>query len=121
MVITALGILGLLALAASTGAWWQNRLCAVTMLPPRWQPFWRFCWPVGVALAVGSWFLTYPVEGKTDRYRVHGKPFAAYAFDQAGHDYVGAVTMLSFVLNCAVWVLLPQLVFRIASRREQER
>ena len=75
---------------------------------------------MGILLGIGSYFLWYPLEGGEDQYRVFGIPFMAYAFDQNGRDYVGALTMPAILLNFLVWSFLPQVFFWLASLKKGE-
>ena len=75
-----------------------------------WLHLYRWRGLVGVVFAIASAFIGYPVSDAGERYRVLGVPFLAAAFDSAGRDYVGPLTLLSFLANALVWFFLPQIV-----------
>lgn len=67
---------------------------------------------VGIVLAVASWPLTYalgyPVRERSGGVgRIVGIPFFVAYFDSAGHDYVGAISVVSALANATFWLLLP--------------
>ncbi len=77
---------------------------------------------LGLALAVGSWLLTffmgYPVSVEPKPGRVVGIPFFVAYFDSEGRDYVGPLTLPGAIANSLFWFLVPQLVLRFFHRRE---
>ena len=75
-----------------------------------WLHLYRWRGLVGVVFAIASAFIGYPVSDAGERYRVLGVPFLAAAFDSASRDYVGPLTLLSFLANALVWFFLPQIV-----------
>ena len=87
------------------------------MKDPESPSCWRYVrwmsWVVGVLLAILAIFLSYPIAGGGDLYRVFGIPFVAYCFDHNGFDYVGALTLPTMVINFVYWTVFPQLVIRV--------
>ena len=119
---TAEGLISLVAgfmiLALETIALWQNRKFA--RLTPResaWQRFYRWRYLLGLALAVASTFLWYPSLINGERFKVVGLPFVVALFDQAGKDYVGTLTIPSFLSDFVVWLLIPDLLLWIWTKR----
>jgi hypothetical protein len=109
-VIVAFLIVGILLLAAEIYAVRQNRKSvAEAKYSTRWRAFYRWQLAIGVPLAVAAAFISYPVSGGTDRYKVSGIPFIVLAIDQRGWDYVSPFGVLSLLLNFVAWVLMPAL------------
>ena len=82
-------ILGILLLVAEIYAVRQNRKrVAEGTYPARWRSIYRWQLAIGVPLAIAAAFISYPVSGATDQYRVSGVPFIVLAIDQRGWDYV---------------------------------
>ena len=106
-------IVGIMLLAAEVYALRQNRKAlADAKLSDRWRALHRWQLAIGVPLAVAAFFISYPVSGGGDHYKVSGVPFIVLAIDQRGWDYVSPFGILSLVLNFLVWVLMPALALR---------
>jgi hypothetical protein len=76
---------------------------------------------VGILLSVASPFVEYPF-GDSDR--VVGFPFVAAVFERHGKhwdDFVGPLTLPAYIANATFWLLLPQLVLRVARSRKGQR
>jgi len=117
-VVTAFSIAGLVLFGLSLWAWRQNRR-VMPQLPPKLIFLWKWRWALGLALAVGDYFIQYHADGGGDHYTVHGFPIMAYAFDQRGFDYVGAITLPAILLNAAIFLLMPHLFIWVYGMRER--
>lgn len=101
-----------------TTALWQNRKFA--KLTPRdraWQRVYRWRYLFGLVLAIASTFLWYPSLINGERFKVVGLPFVIMLFDQAGKDYIGTLTIPSFLADIVVWLLIPDLLLWIWTKR----
>ena len=87
----------------------KNRAILREGVPPKkWQQAYRWRWLIGVPFAVASAFVSYPMAGETETYKVMGFPLFVAAFDEAGRDYVGPFTGPFFIGNAVIWYFLPQ-------------
>src|SRR5262249_55979333 len=109
MLVTNLFFLGLVTFPICIWAWWSNCRFAALDPPADWRLAWRWSFVAGIAFAIAATFVWYPVQGGSNRYRVYGVPFMAYAFDQNGWDYVSCLTGPALGLNFAFWSFIPQL------------
>ena len=110
MIVTFL-ILGVLLLVAEVVAVRINRRTLSSgNFTSRWRWLYKWQLAVGLPLATGAAFISYPASGGTDQYQVWGVPFIAFAIDQRGWDYVGPLSALAFILNGVVWLLFPAIV-----------
>jgi hypothetical protein len=114
--VNSLMVVGIVVLIASVWAWRRNQRWTVSEMPSLWKKLWHLRWLVGVALGIASYFMRYSMQGDDGIYTIYGIPFMAYAFDQDGRDYVGALTMPFLAANFVLWLLLPQLVFWLTAR-----
>jgi hypothetical protein len=112
----AVTILGVIWLVLSLIARHANR-SFIASLPAssRWLTSYKFLWLLGVLLGVASIFIAYPYTADK-RYMVYGFPFLAYAFDAAGSDYAGVLTLPFMLCNFLCWFFLPHVGFWLASR-----
>ncbi|MEJ0040246.1 MAG: hypothetical protein WDO68_30170 [Gammaproteobacteria bacterium] len=78
-------------------------------VPPKsaWATAYRWRFLVGVPFAGVSVFMGYTLPGASEKYRVIGLPFMVAAFDSAGRDYVGPLSLPSLIANAAVWFFAP--------------
>ena len=112
-------ILGAVWFVFALRAWRANKLLAASFpVSSLWRKAYRFWWLGGVLLGVASYFVAFPVT-TSERYIVHGFPFPAYAFDAAGHDYVGFLTLPFMLVNFACWFLAAHFGFWLAARWAQ--
>ncbi len=81
-----------------------------------WQKVYRWRWVIGIPFAVVSVFVSYPMSGETESYRVIGFPLIAAAFDNVGHDYVGPLTGFSLLGNAFIWYFFPQIPLYVWAR-----
>jgi hypothetical protein len=110
-VIVGLLILGVLLLGAEVIAVRVNRRTLSSgSFTSRWRWLYKWQLAVGLALAIGAAFISYPASGGSDQYKVWGVPFIAFAIDQRGWDYVGPLSALAFILNGVAWILFPAFV-----------
>jgi hypothetical protein len=104
-------ILGVLLLVAEVAAVRSNRRTSSSGgFSVRWRLLCKWQLAVGLPLAVGAAFISYPASGGGDHYTVWGIPFMTVAIDQRGWDYVGPLSALSLILNGIVWILFPAFV-----------
>ena len=114
--ILALFCIGIVGLVAGTIAVWQLRRISRSELtkPRRWRLLRGAATLTGLAMGIGSFFLTgwtmYPVAEPAGTGHVVGIPFFAAYFDAQGRDYVGAITLVSGAANVIFWFLVPQIV-----------
>ena len=111
-------IVGFMIVVLETIAFWQNRKFAkFTPRESAWQRVYRWRYALGFLLAVASNFLWYPSLINGERFKVVGLPFVVALFDQAGRDYVGTLTVPSFLADFVVWLLIPDLLLWIWTKR----
>ena len=72
-----------------------------------WRNPYKLRWLFGAPLAIGSFFMTYTIDGETEKYRILGFPIMAAAFDEAGRDYVSPLTGPIMFGNAIFWYFLP--------------
>jgi len=119
--LIAFMIFGAVWFALSVRAWRLNKTLAASLpTASPWRKAYRFWWLLGLLLGVASYFIAFPVT-TSERYVVHGFPFPAYAFDAAGHDYVGLLTLPFMLANFVCWFLAAHFCFWLASRRAAPR
>jgi len=87
----------------------------------KWEKAYRWRWVIGVPFAVLSAFVSYPMVGETESYRILGFPLMVAAFDEAGHDYVGPLTGPSFFANAVIWYFLPQIALLVWAKAKRPR
>jgi hypothetical protein len=108
---------GLMVLALEIFASRRNR---TTAQAPNVVVAWRFVhkWRLlfGIPLAVASFFMGYPTSGGGEEYKVIGVPFLVAAFDSAGRDYIGLLSVPSLVANALLWLFLPAVALWVWSR-----
>ena len=110
MIVTFL-ILGVLLLVAEIVAVRVNRRTLSSgSFTSRWRWLYKWQLAVGLALAVGAAFISYPASSGGDQYQVWGVPFMAVAIDQRGWDYVGPLSVIAFILNGVAWLFFPAFV-----------
>lgn len=120
IVLALIGLAGIIAGLVALRRNWQRAKGGTAVVPHQ-----RRLWVVlalGLALAVGSWLLTffmgYPVSVEPKPGRVVGIPFFVAYFDSEDRDYVGPLTLPRAIANSLFWFLVPQLVLRFFHRRE---
>lgn len=117
--IVALLILGILLLVAEVVAVRHNRRTLRTgSFSGRWRWLYKWQLAIGVMLAVGAAFISYPASGGNDRYTVWEVPFIAFAIDQRGWDYVGPLSALALILNGVTWIFFPAFVLWVWRLRQ---
>lgn len=117
----ALLIIAVLLIAAELIAANKNRqIRRANGATVKWQKAYRWRWVIGIPFAVVSVFVSYPMSGDTESYRVFGFPLMVAAFDEAGSDYVGPFTAPAFFANSAIWYFLPQIALYIWSKAVRE-
>lgn len=117
MMLLAFAICGLVGIALGIAAWRSNgRSAASGNVARGWLLLRRWAWVLGLVLGGASYFIWYPYDAGTERYRVMGFPFMAAAFDSAGRDYVGSITPLAIIGNFLFFALTPQLMLWVAAR-----
>jgi hypothetical protein len=116
-------IVGIAVLGAEIYAVRNNRKrVAERTYPARWRAIYRWQLAIGVPLALAAAFISYPVSGGGDHYKVSGVPFIVLAIDQRGWDYISPFGVLSLLMNFVTWLLLPALalwVWSVLSRSPQ--
>lgn len=122
MLLAVLHIGGLVLLVASAAAVWFNGRVIVVEQPALWRRLWPHRWQVGILLGLVSFFSGYPTYGETsygvtERTWVIGIPFIFGASDAQGL-YPG-FGMPALVANFVFWLLLPQFVLWVTSRRKR--
>jgi hypothetical protein len=111
-------LVGFIVVALETIALWQNRKFAKLMPRERaWRRVYRWRYLLGLVLAVASTFLWYPSFFNGERFTVVGLPFVIMLFDQAGKDYIGTLTIPSFLADIVVWLLIPDLLLWLWAKR----
>jgi len=86
----------------------------------RWRIAYRVRWLVGILLGIAGAFVSYPSGGATETYRIYGFPFLVAAFDTHGFDYVGPLSLLSFLANVFAAYFLTQIAVWGLGRLWQE-
>jgi hypothetical protein len=118
MLFLTFAILGILGLIAGVVALRRNRSFAATEQAHKsWVQLRRWSWLVSLALAVGSYFISFSYQAEAEVYRVLGFPFFAAAFDEAGRDYIGPLTVPAMIGNAVFFALLPHIALWLSSRR----
>jgi hypothetical protein len=121
VVMAIVGLAGLVAgvFALRTAA----RVSRSTELPPHWRRGRITAIVIGAILGAASWPLTfwmgYPLATPEGTARIVGIPFFVAFFDSAGRDYVGPITLVGCLANCAFWFMVPQVFVAIKARRWQ--
>ena len=113
MLVTTFCVAGLLTFPICIWAWLANCRLGVVSKPARWNQIWRWSWVAGLALAIVSMFVCYPVDGGNDRFWIFGVPFMTHAVDSNGFDYVSCLSLPAVALNFVFWCFFPQLVLRV--------
>jgi len=112
----ALVCLGLVLIALEIVAARKNRRFASGQpRNSRWVVAYRWQLVLGVPLAILSAFAGYPMSGGGEQYHVAGVPFMVAAFDSAGRDYVGPLSLPFLIVNGLLWLCLPTLFLWIWS------
>lgn len=110
-------VAGLMVLALEIFASRRNH---ITAQAPDVVAAWRFAhkWLLlfGIPFAVASFFMGYPTSGEGEKYEVIGVPFLVAAFDSAGRDYVGLLSVPSLVANALLWLFVPAVALWVWSR-----
>lgn len=81
----------------------------------KWLIVYKWRYLLGLPFAVASFFVSYTMSGDTEPYKVMGFPLMAAAFDDAGRDYVGPLTVPFFFINAVIWYFLPFLILLLWS------
>ena len=110
----ALIVVAILIVAIEVFAAKRNRMVQKEGLAAaKWKQVYRWRWLIGIPFAVASAFVSYPMAGETESYKVMGFPLFVAAFDEAGRDYVGPFTGPFFVGNAVIWYFLPQVILYV--------
>src|SRR5687768_2950578 len=108
--------LGFTLIALEIVAARKNRSFAAQRVASReWAFAYRWRLLFGIPLAVASAFIQYPIYGEGERYQVAGFPCMVAAFDSAGRDYVGPLSVPSWIANGLLWLFFPAVILWIWS------
>ena len=123
-IIIGLAIIGLIGIVAGIYSTVKTRnIFEENEHPKNWSKIRIFLLVAGLVVGIATWPLTYwmgyPININEENWRIVGIPFFVAAFDSAGRDYVGLLTMPSVIANSVFWALLPQLVLLLWAKREK--
>ncbi len=111
IVLAILGLVGIIAgIYSSIKA---NSIFKEMNTPTNWKRTRIVIIIVGLVIGMATWPLTYwmgyPIIINEENWRIVGLPFFVAAFDSAGRDYVGVLTMPGVIANSVFWALMPQM------------
>ena len=78
-----------------------------------WRKCYRWRWVIGLPFVVLSFFISYPLPGKTGTFYVIGFPLAVAARNPEGFDHTGQFTTAFLVVNAVIWYFLPHIILAV--------